>query len=145
MNSRTAIRSLLVVATLVVIASIIAGMLAIGSPQLQRQHKFDERRVRDLATIAQRLKFHFAEHKELPPDLAALTLQPSLPLPKDPETGAAYQYHVKGADKYSLCATFNLAMPDETAARAQIDFSRWPHGSGLTCFDRNAITKPGSE
>lgn len=138
MNTRNRIRALLAVATLVIVAAVIAGLIAIGSPALQRKHKLDEQRVADLNSISQYLKYYWEQHKQLPADLAELGRQPGFHVPSDPETGAAFEYAVTGTNAYRLCATFALDSADQEHRRDYSGSDDWPHGTGRGCFDRHA-------
>jgi hypothetical protein len=136
MNTRNRIRVLVGAATLVIVISVIAGLIAIGPPELQRKRKLDEQRLSDLANISQRVKFYSEQKKQLPPDISVLAKQPGVKLPIDPETGQAYEYSVTGENAYRLCATFTLDSADQKETRYYVGANEWPHGIGRTCFDR---------
>ena len=53
-------RLLAAFATAVVIATIGAGMVALGSPQTARERRFDQRRIDDLSEIAMAIEGHAA-------------------------------------------------------------------------------------
>jgi hypothetical protein len=143
MNARNGIRALVAAATLVVIAAVVAGLIAIGSPEQLRKRNLDERRVSNLMMFVQSLKLYWELHKQLPLDLAALAKQPGWRMPADPETGAAFEYAVTGEGSYRVCATFAL----ESGER-QRDFpgsNEWAHGAGRTCFDRHVVKQSSND
>jgi hypothetical protein len=144
MTTQNRIRLLLIGATLIVIATLIVGLIAIGPPELQRKHKFDEQRVADLKNISLHLKYYAGQHQQLPADLATLAKQPGLHIPSDPESGLAYEYKTT-AGGYQLCAIFALESEHGQNTRAYSDSSEWPHGSGRNCFDRQPGKQPASD
>jgi len=145
MNTQNRIRFLLIGATLIVITTLIAGLIAIGPPELQRKHKLDEQRVTDLKNISQHLKYYVGQHQQLPADLATLAKQPGLRIPSDPQSGLAYEYAVTKKNDYQLCAIFALESEHGQKTRFYPDTSEWPHGAGRNCFDRQASKHPASD
>jgi hypothetical protein len=143
MNARNGIRALLAAAILVVIAAVVAGLMAIGSPEQLRKRKLDERRISDLDTISRNLRLYWDSRKQLPPDLFAMTKQPGWHMPVDPETGAAFEYVVTGEGKYRLCAIFTLESGEQP--REHSASNEWAHGAGHTCFDRRVEKLAGSD
>jgi hypothetical protein len=110
-------------ATLAVAAASIAfcfGMASAGTPAVQRRLEADNRRVQDLRSIAN-----------------SLSAMPSLPqsLPDvhiaDPETGRPYEYTVKTAKQYELCATFAAASDIGSRQNAS---HFWSHPKSRACF-----------
>lgn len=120
----------------------IAGLLAIGSPQEIRLRRFDEARVGDLAALSQAILSYRRSHGALPQNLGALAgsaedyrgyLRPVLIDPK----GRPYEYAGKGGSVYELCAIFDHAIADEAEiGRAASIFAR--HGQGRHCFTLDA-------
>jgi hypothetical protein len=145
MNTRNRIRALLAGATLVIVAAVVAGLIAIGSPALQRKRKLDDQRVADLSSISQYVKYYWEQHKQLPADLAELGRQPGVRVPSDPETGAAFEYVITGTNAYRLCANFALDSADQEHRRYYSGTDDWPHGAGRGCFDRHATKSSGSD
>jgi hypothetical protein len=135
MNRSTGIRILVAGITAAVIAAIVAAMLVLGPPALQRQRRLDEHRVRDLVAITTSISLYAGTHGALPPNLSALGKEPGPPrAPNDPDTGAPYEYSTLGAESYRLCATFALPSPQTDAPY----FGRedWTHDAGRQCFER---------
>ena len=101
-------------------AAFAGGLAAAGTPGTQRHLEADTRRVQDLQTIAAVVAGMTPAPQSLA-DVAAV--RPGIPL-TDPETGRFYEFAVKSAKEYELCATF--------AAAEGSGF--WSHGRGRTCF-----------
>jgi hypothetical protein len=82
----------------------------------------------------------------LPEDLSLLQDDiRGIVIPTDPKTGENYNYEVKGALSFSLCATFDRPSPESEAGigkpRPPEPFGygiqqNWQHGAGYTCFER---------
>src|SRR6185437_15542884 len=99
-----------------VIAAIVAGFLIVGSPAHQRSIRFDQQRVSNLSNIQWQVVSYWQQKGKLPAALADLNDSLSgVAVPKDPETGASYEYSAK-APSFRLCAAFDLASID-TAGR----------------------------
>lgn len=127
------------IATAVVAGSVIAAIVMLGGPNVQRKHKMDGVRVQNLTFIALSIDGYFARHKELPADLDALAKEPGYHISRlDPDTGKPYGYQILSATSYRLCADFTLDSandsPEFYSAYANVS---WAHGSGHQCFDRN--------
>lgn len=117
------------VASLVVVASVVAGLMAVDSPEERRRERADERREADLTSLAWAIDTYWEQQGRLPDELGDL-MQPGL-LPRmrvDPMTNALYEYSGRG-ERYRLCAVFALesdrAVPEGT----------WDHPAGRHCFD----------
>ena len=122
--------------SVVVVAAILAGILTLGSPAVQRQRRFDERRISDLMSIESAVTVYWQRNNALPADLAALAKEPGLrPNARDPETGTTYAYEVTGANSYRMCAVFAFDSTTDPAVPARVHVSSWPHGAGRHCFE----------
>ena len=131
-----------------VVLTIGAGFLIIGSPQSQRQYRIDEQRVNDLSSIQSAIVYSYYQPKQkLPASLDDLNNPINgFTVPVDPQTGSAYEYSVKGPLGFELCATFNMPSRGETAKNGFISRPMptgyggmsevWQHGEGRTCFSR---------
>ena len=137
MSASARARMLAGAATVVVIATVIAGLIAIGPPGLQRERKLDKRRVQDLTTLTRLLNVYWLAHLQIPPDLDTLAKSPGVRVPIDPQTGGNYEYITTGEKTYRLCAVFS----QDTSAEPRADYfpigEKWLHGAGRTCFDRD--------
>lgn len=124
------------VASVVVVAAVVAGIASIGLPGEQRQARLDQRRIQDLQRIAEAVELHHREHGRLPADIAAAAARPGWDLPLlDPVSGKAYEYRPLRGDRFELCAVFatDTGRRDGTGWNAPLE---WQHGAGRQCFPR---------
>jgi len=127
------------IATAAVTATVIAAIVVLGAPRVQRQRKMDRVRVQDLTNIALSVTGYFRRHKALPGDLAALAKEPGYRVARsDPDTGNPYGYQLLDASSYRLCADFATDSAADSADPhdAYTDVT-WAHARGHQCFDRN--------
>lgn len=135
----------------VVAVSVIAGFFIVGSPKEERLRRFDERRVNDLQFLQGEIINYWINKEKLPENLTLIKDDVrGVAAPKDPETGADYQYTVKGKLIFSLCADFaspSLSVSENVPKPAYPDGryygenpayggANWQHGAGLVCFER---------
>jgi len=103
------------------------GLVLTGTPAVQRHMEADLRRIQDLRALASSI----AALPELPRGAAeVVAARPALRL-ADPETRQPYEYAVKGAKQFELCATF--AAKDDWSTRAY-GSEFWSHPKGRACF-----------
>lgn len=128
---------------LLVVLTIVAGFVIIGSPQSQRALRLDQQRVSDLQSLQSQVVYVYQQKNKLPTTLADLNDPLSyFTVPTDPETKASYEYAVKSALSFELCATFTAAGTDQygnTVARPVIGGvtnDKWEHAAGHVCFSR---------
>jgi len=127
--------ALLAVASVAIVATVIAAIAVMGSPTAQRETRMDERRLSDLRRIARTIDQHVQQHGTLPPDLATLARQLGVRLPlADPATSVPYGYRTEDGLRYQLCAVFST---DSGQTDGWVD-AEWPHGQGERCFPRKA-------
>jgi hypothetical protein len=140
MSAGNAGRWLAIAASVVVIATVVAAMLAMGSPGSQRESRLDRKREQDMERIAMAIDARTEAGKSLPSDLASFAHEPGRRLSiADPATNAPYVYEVTGDHSYRLCAVFTTDTAQESR-KAWID-QDWLHGPGRHCFDRKAERK----
>ena len=108
-------------------AGVCCGLALAGTPGVQRQAEADKHRVQDLRGIAGVLSALTALPES---EAAARAVRPGLRW-TDPESGRAYEYSLKSAKGYELCATFSVA--DDSRSRPY-GSEFWSHGKGRTCF-----------
>ncbi len=135
MSTRPVGRWLLVLAGIVVLATVVAAIAVMGSPAEQRRMRIDERRVDDLRQVDAAVRAYRVDTNALPDTLDALNARPGVALDvSDPETGSRYAYRKTDRDAFELCATFVT----DTAARPRTGRRwhepRWAHGAGRHCF-----------
>ncbi|MDQ2995078.1 MAG: hypothetical protein M3R00_09115 [Pseudomonadota bacterium] len=131
------------IATAMVIAVIIAGLILAGSPAKERERRFDTQRVNDIAQIASAIDMYISKNDQLPASLVELTKPEvarlySINSIKDPKTAVEYQYATTGKTSYQLCATFE--QPSVAKSRAMYGDNRgWEHPVGYKCFKLEAV------
>ncbi len=143
MTSAGRIRMLVGVATLVVITSVVVGLVALGSPTLQRDRKMDQQRTNDLSQLAQLVGIYWKANNKLPTDLVELATLPGWRVPLDPQTAAAYEYSPTGELTYKICADFALDTAVDPPPPYTPFAAEWMHGVGHTCFNRSVVKASG--
>lgn len=128
-------RWLLIVAGMVVVATVVMAVISIGSPHSQQLARQDERRVRDLDVLEDEIREWGKDRSTLPTDLASLAGRPGVRLSvADPVTSVPYPYEVLSARTFRLCATFETDTAEIRPGRW--DRPAWRHPRGKYCFDR---------
>lgn len=131
--------------SIVVLAAVIGGFFVVGSPAKQRALNFDSRRVSDLQMIQSQAVNYWQQKGTLAPGLLGLTDNISgFVAPKDPQTGADYEYRVTSNLSFELCANFALPSTSESSPYGKPvpvpvgdPFSQnWSHSAGRACFAR---------
>ena len=136
-----------------ILCAIGAGFLIVGTPNEIRSYKFDDTKVSDLQNIQYQVVNYWQQKQTLPVSLT--NLQDPISgnvIPKDPQTGANYQYATTGSMSFKLCATFNaetqpnslsnnsysrpIAAPTSIGVGNDLTTETWQHGVGETCFSR---------
>jgi hypothetical protein len=140
MSAGNAGRWLAIAASVVVVATIVAAMLVMGSPGSQRESRLDRKREQDMERIAMVIDARAVAGKPLPVDLASLARAPGRRLSiVDPGTNTPYVYEITGDHGYRLCAVFTTDTAQES--RKVWIHQDWLHGPGRHCFDRKADRK----
>ncbi len=132
------------VATAIVVASVIAGFYVIGSPTAQRNAQLDQNRINDLQNIQSQVTTYWQQKGTLPKTLSDLeNALTGAMIPLDPETKQAYEYKATGNLSFKLCANFETSSLEQRASgpvqygpKGEIVTNYWSHGIGNTCFDR---------
>ena len=126
-------KRILVVATSVVVVSVIAGIIIIGSPTEGRFQQLDSGRISDLRRIMAASDLYWSRNERLPSSLEELAEDPRTVVNTiDPGSAESYGYRVLDEDTYELCATFDRGSADPTG-RSVADF--WRHAAGRQCFE----------
>lgn len=133
-------------AAALVVLTIGAGFVIVGTPWQARDYRYDDQRVSDLQQVQYQIVNYWQAKEALPATLADLRDPLSgYEIPTDPQTGAPYAYAVTGDLSFKLCATFNAetqsySISARTAAIAPAGVSakqdNWQHGAGEVCFSR---------
>ena len=109
------------------------GFYLIGPPAEERARRFDALREANLQRLRLAADLYWTRNRRLPASLDELHKEAGTNIyARDPQSGAAYEYAVKGSDAYELCAEF------ARASEAGGDF--WAHGEGRQCFSISART-----
>ncbi|MSR70652.1 hypothetical protein EXS62_01270 [Candidatus Kaiserbacteria bacterium] len=127
-----------------VVLTIAAGFLIIGSPQQQRALRIDQQRVSDLQNIQWQVVTYWQQKTALPTKLEDLRDPISgVDIPVDPVTKEAYTYKRQSPLDFTLCATFStkggdlygrtISKPMAVGGVSEV----WDHKAGETCFDRS--------
>jgi hypothetical protein len=124
-----------VIASIAVVAVIVLGFSLLGSPGTQRLIRSDERTVRSLAELAQKIETKWrTSNNELPANLDSVLEKEK----QDPLTHKPFAYHPKSTSAYELCATF--LTDNRHREPGEFDES-WRHPKGDFCFSLDA-TQP---
>lgn len=128
-----------VVASVVVIGSIVWGFAVLGSPQTQRLFKYDDQKINDLININNAVDNYYSMRQVLPKDFAELATINYYMSVVDAETQKPYEYIVTGNNSYQLCAEFNKASNEDTVSSQAYPMGgfSWTHGAGRHCFTRS--------
>lgn len=126
--------------------AVIGGFFIVGSPKTAREMQYDNQRVSDLQGIQWQIVSYWQNKGRLPANLDEVADPISSYLvPVDPESGEGkkYEYAVKGAQTFELCATFSHPIAkDPSMAKPTMYFEgdpqiqNWAHEAGRTCFER---------
>ena len=130
-----------------VLFSIAAGFLIVGTPWDARHYRLDTQKVSDLQDIQSQIITYWQQKQKLPATLGDLNDSLSYQtIPTDPQTHAQYEYTATGAASFSLCATFNATSQSNEAngiesepmipAGASVASDNWAHAAGHVCFAR---------
>jgi len=139
-----------------IVVTIGAGFLILGTPGQVRMYRFDDQKVQDLTNIQYQIVNYWQQKEKLPATLSDLNDPISgNSVPFDPQSGQPYKYSVLGPTSFELCATFNavtqqgemqnngrsipIAAPTGPAANAvgeDLYSLPWIHAAGETCFAR---------
>ncbi len=124
------------VAVALVVAAIVAGLFAIGSPAQERMRRIDQRRVTDLQAIKGATDLYWTRHARLPASLEELTAEPGVVVSVlDPESAEQYGYRPVDGLRYEVCANFATESEEMFRDRPR---DIWSHGTGRQCFELDA-------
>ncbi len=132
-------RWLAIAASVVVIATVVSALIAIGPPAQQRKVALDARRAHELLSLANAIDIRADRDDRLPAALTALEGAGQWLSIKDPASGAPYDYAITGDNTYRLCAVFATATRPADAEGGW-GGEAWSHPAGRYCFERKAKT-----
>lgn len=138
-------KSVVILVTTIVFATIVYGIVLIGSPAMQRAKMLDDQRVNDLVSIQSQIVYTEWQSKGTVPATLDVLKNPinGYVVPTDPETGAGYGYKIITKNSFQLCADFkttnNTPSTDirmlKPVSMNGID-ENWQHEATTTCFVR---------
>lgn len=121
-------------ASVIVAAVLTVAFYNSGTPSYQRQLSIDRARVERLRQIAGQLQ----NRQQLPASLDEIRSQ--YLRVSDPETDIPFEYRVKDATHYELCATFT-AQSEDWEQRPN-NRSHWAHPPGRYCYSLDQKVNP---
>jgi hypothetical protein len=131
-------KTIVVATTILVVASIIAGVILVGSPSEGRFQQLDSGRISDLREIMAATDSYWDRNERLPTSLDELAEDPRTQVNTiDPGSAQSYEYRALDENSYELCATFDRESL-EPARRSSADF--WRHWAGRQCFELDVDT-----
>ena len=130
-------KTMLAAATALVVGSIIAGVILVGSPSEGRFQRLDSGRIEDLRGIVTAMDSYWDRNERLVISLDELGEDARAQVNTiDPGSAQSYEYRALDEDTYELCATFDRESLG--AVRRNSDF--WSHGAGRRCFELDVDT-----
>ena len=131
-------QTIVAAAAVVILASIITGVILVGTPSEGRLQRFDSTRIEDLKGIMAGMDSFWTRNERLPASLEELMADPRVEVKtQDPGSAEPYDFTPLDEDTYELCATFDLE--SLTGGRpSSADF--WRHGAGRQCFELDVDT-----
>ena len=132
-------------AAIIVLAGIVLGFLAGGTPGTERQRQFDIATSQNLSRIAGAVNSYAMSQGRLPDDLQELKSNPTYSYVfsnVSEEKLTDYQYRIIDRTHYALCGTFNLATKKDTPALYVYGDQNWSqHTAGRVCRQLTATFK----
>lgn len=115
----------------------IAGLFIMESPQKTRERKMDNAVLENFEDINRAIGTYYGDNEKLPADLEIIESDFSYITDEDLEnsaTGEKYEYKIKSANIYELCATFKTSNKNEEYDDYYQD--NWPHDAGYQCLSQ---------
>jgi hypothetical protein len=137
-----------IVISVIILATIIWGFVAMGSPQSQRLLRLDSQKVSDLQNLQYQVINYWQINGMIPVSLSDINKAGQYGIiPKDPQTQTTYEYKKTDDMTFELCAEFNKenitqnwsleAMPASYPTKGGIiQNDNWNHKAGRQCFER---------
>ncbi|HEY4505378.1 MAG TPA: DUF5671 domain-containing protein [Candidatus Paceibacterota bacterium] len=129
------------VATLVILGSIVWGFSVLGSPRTQQLYKYDQEKVSQLQSISSEVSYYWQRNNKVPMKLSDLSESSYYTVPNDKQSGAPYEYIKSTNTTYQLCAEFNKSSEEANTIRYETYPSKvgtWNHPAGRYCFSLSA-------
>jgi hypothetical protein len=120
------------VAAIAIVVVMVLGFRVLGGPGTQRLVRSDERTVRSLAELAQKIQQKWrASNSQLAPTLDSFPEKEK----RDPLTHKPFVYHPKSNTAFELCATFATDNRQQEPGEPE---DAWRHPKGDFCFPLDA-------
>lgn len=129
-----------------VLISVIGAFFIVGSPKEARLKQLDQQKINDLQNIQSTIINYWQRKEKLPEKLSDLDDPISgFIAPIDSQTGASYEYNVKGDLEFELCAVFNRSWSSQQMENTSVPVKwpysfgysqNWDHAQGRVCFNR---------
>jgi len=120
-NESKVILGLLITNIIIMLSAIVGGFVVIGSPSTARDIKFDQERINALSNIQSEVINYWQRKRALPPTTDILATESYFTAPVDPITGAKYEYIIKDAMTFELCADFTLSRPKQMSNQGSLE------------------------
>ena len=134
-NATNALRALLSVVVLLVIACLAYSMFLLGTPGEQRSLRFDEQRISNLRNISRNVDLYWEVNQQLPESFDDMSGQRySIFSIHDPESNEEYEYRAIDKAGYELCAVFTTDSAESRNGDRSFSEEAWAHGIGRKCF-----------
>lgn len=137
-----------IIVAIVALLTIAVGFFIVGTPNYQRQVRFDEQRIQHLSQLQYDVLNYLHSNDTIP---TREELEHWLgSIPKDPETDMPYNYEKTADNTFRLCANFatDLTLSEKDYKYAYPEFrgvtnkgeivgnNTWDHPVGEYCFER---------
>ena len=138
-SAKNALRALLSIVVLLVIACLGYSMFLLGTPGEQRSLRFDEQRISDLRNITRNVDLYWETNQKLPESFDDMSgTRYSIFSIHDPESEEEYEYRAIKESGYELCAVFSADSARSIDPDRPYSAGSWDHGTGRTCFQLEA-------
>lgn len=117
-NEKNVIMGLLIANIAIMLIAIIGGFIVVGSPAKARDIKFDTERINSLSNIQSEVINYWQRKRSLPATTDVLASESYFTAPVDPITGAKFEYNIKDALTFELCADFTTGKPKQAGSQA---------------------------
>ncbi len=136
-----------VVATFIILASIVWGFAVLGSPRTQQLLKYDEQKVVDLQDINNQITSYYMTKGFLPETLVQMVKENYYTIQTDQQNQKPYEYKKITDKTYNLCAEFNKESKNDNPLSLPNTYGRqgWEHLVGHYCFELDVNSIPNSK
>ena len=127
---------MLVIICTVFVASIVWGLMLVGSPADALAQKLDEHRLRDIDELHWELESHVASTGSLPETIEEIDTYKRF---LDPRTGEPYTYKQVHTLEYEVCVTYETVTTGNSDAYSRVpkgDYIDSAHEIGEVCYTR---------